>query len=75
MKRWVVRVTKPDFTFRWEAIGVGLTDDVQLAHLYTKKSLADKKAEHYQWHIDVNPGQWYLAVEIIEVEVIFPKGV
>lgn len=71
MKRWVVRVTKLDFTFRWEAIGIGLSADPQLAYLYTKQSLAEKKAAMYQWRIDVNPGVCYLAVDVIEVEVNF----
>ena len=70
MKRWAVCVTKNDFTIRWEAIGIGLTADIQLAHLYTKKDLAEKKLKMYLSYVERN--QWYVHAEIVEVEVNFP---
>lgn len=32
---------------KWEAIGVGRSDNIQDAHLYTKRSLAEQKVAQY----------------------------
>lgn len=71
MKRWAVCVSKNDFTTWWEAIGIGLTSDIQLAHLYTREDLAKKKLEY--WLGAAERGSRYIHAEIVEVEVNFPK--
>lgn len=44
ISRWIVKVEIEGRPVRYVAIGTGCTDDVQYAHLYTTKKLADKSA-------------------------------
>lgn len=67
MIRYVVRVkTRRDGTVSYEAIGANRSTDPQDAHLYTKRELAEKKANYYLKNTKV-----FSEVDIIPVTVVW----
>lgn len=73
-KRYAIRKTPrdPDQTPWYVAIGVGETEDVAHAHLYTDVELARKKLEEFWKHDkrgNIDGNGFYRMMEIIEVTV------